>query len=129
MGKHGKQKDSETTLKAADCEEIEYPKPDGKISFDLLTNLQRSGTNHEHDQPSHLVVKEELKHYVKDSYEQYKGVERFCPAGVYEFDDKNELVINAQNCVHCKTCSIKAPENYILWEVPEGSGGPAYTEM
>eukprot|EP00730_Choanoeca_flexa_P009187 TRINITY_DN12603_c0_g3_i1.p1 TRINITY_DN12603_c0_g3~~TRINITY_DN12603_c0_g3_i1.p1 ORF type:complete len:633 (+),score=160.83 TRINITY_DN12603_c0_g3_i1:275-1900(+) len=130
-------KDSEKTKKAAECEPIEYPKPDGVLSFDLLTNLARSGTNHE-DQPSHLRIKPELAHVPSDeSYPEYAGPEsRFCPAKVYEYTDgsehaegKPQLVINSQNCVHCKCCSIKTPKNYIDWAVPEGAGGPAYEVM
>lgn len=123
--------DVEKTKLAKDCKQIQYPKPDGVLSFDLLTNLQRSGTNHNHDQPPHLQIKPELKDApTKISFEQYAGPEqRFCPAKVYEFDDKGTLTINAQNCVHCKTCDIKTPANYIKWTVPEGGGGPAYENM
>jgi len=113
-----------------------YPKPDGVISFDLLTNLQRSGTNHNEDQPCHLQIKPELKHIPeKVSYQEFAAPEtRFCPAKVYEYvtDDDGanpRLVINAQNCIHCKTCDIKAPSNYIRWTVPEGGGGPNYENM
>jgi len=128
--------DSDKTEPANKHKPIDYPKPDGVLSFDLLTNLQRSGTNHEHDQPSHLVVKEELKDVPSDeSIKIYAGPEqRFCPAGVYEYSDpdatgKRCLVINSQNCVHCKCCSIKTPKQYIRWTVPEGGGGPAYVNM
>jgi len=128
--------DSQKTLPAKNFKEILYPKPDGVLSFDLLTSLSRSGTSHEHDQPSHLKIKEELKEVPSDlSITTYDGPEqRFCPAGVYEYteaDDtgKRDLVINAQNCVHCKCCSIKMPEEYIKWSVPEGGGGPSYTVM
>lgn len=115
---------------------IDYPKPDGVLSFDLLTNLQRSGTYHEDDQPAHLKIRPHLKEVPeKESYDTYAGPEtRFCPAKVYEYVAKEEneppkLVINAQNCLHCKTCDIKAPRNYIDWTVPEGGGGPAYDGM
>ncbi len=129
--------DAEKTKKAAEVEQIEYPKPDGKLSFDLLTNLQRSGTYHEDDQPSHLVVKEHLEGVpVEVSYNEYGGgpETRFCPAKVYEYvtdDDGSNprLQINAQNCLHCKTCAIKTPKEYIQWTVPEGGGGPAYSGM
>jgi len=128
--------DSDRTKPAAACDKIVYPLPDGKISFDLLTNLQRSGTFHDHDQPSHLVVKKELAHVPSEiSITQFDGPEqRFCPAGVYEYSDPDEkgrrnLIINAQNCVHCKCCSIKTPKQFIKWTVPEGTGGPAYTLM
>jgi len=121
--------DSEATKKASECEEIEYPKPDGVLSFDLLTNLAYSATSHD-DQPSHLRVKEQLAEAPQESLSEFAGPEqRFCPAGVYEFDEKSELVINAQNCVHCKCCSIKMNKNYIDWTVPEGGGGPKYDVM
>lgn len=128
--KHGKA-DVDCTLPKSECKPIDYPKPDGKISFDLLTNLSRSGTNHEDDQPIHLVVKPGMEEVpVKESLEIYGGPEsRFCPAKVYEFvegeDGNPRLQINAQNCVHCKTCDIKTPKNYIQWTTPEGGGGPA----
>lgn len=133
--------DSARTKLAKECEEIQYPKNDGILSFDLLTNLQRSGTSHDHDQPAHLRVKEEQVDTPSDvSIADYAGPEqRFCPAGVYEYTEamvdpatgcmKRHLVINAQNCVHCKCCSIKTPKEYIRWTVPEGGGGPAYTVM
>ncbi|CAE7339926.1 etfdh [Symbiodinium sp. KB8] len=118
--------DSAKTRPAAASEAIEYPKPDGKLSFDILENLQRSGTNHE-EQPAHLRVKPELAHVPgKVSYKTY---------GVYEYADETDsegngqLIINAQNCVHCKCCSIKMPQEYIDWTVPEGGGGPAYSHM
>lgn len=132
-------RDCDATKPADQCTEIEYPKPDGKLSFDLLTNLQRSGTSHEGDQPAHLRVKPEHQGYddypSEVSIKKYAGPEqRFCPAGVYEYtepdqDGTRRLVINAQNCVHCKCCSIKTPEEFIKWTVPEGGGGPAYTLM
>lgn len=129
--------DSAKTLPASKCEPIDYPKPDGKLSFDLLTNLARSGTNHT-DQPSHLRVKPEHKDTPADiSYPIYAAPEsRFCPAKVYEYTDgsenpekKPQLIINSQNCVHCKCCAIKTPLEYINWTVPEGGGGPAYEIM
>ncbi|CAM9174955.1 unnamed protein product [Ectocarpus fasciculatus] len=133
---HNKTPDSAKTAPAAASKEIQYPKFDNKLSFDLLTNLQRSGTSHEGDQPAHLRVKADLKHVPSEvSIKTYAGPEqRFCPAGVYEYADadasgERALVINAQNCVHCKCCSIKMPQEYIQWTVPEGGGGPAYTVM
>lgn len=122
--------DSEKTKKAAECTPIAYPKPDGKLSFDLLSNLSRSGTNHT-DQPSHLRIKPALAFIPeKVSLQEYAGPEqRFCPAKVYEYNEKQQLVINAQNCLHCKACSIKMPGEYIDWTVPEGGGGPAYEAM
>ena len=120
---------------AKDCKPIEYPKPDGKISFDLLTSVALTNTNHEHDQPSHLTLKNDAVP-VENNLKVYGGPEqRFCPAGVYEFvpvdgggKDDLRLQINAQNCIHCKTCDIKDPSQNINWVPPEG-GGPAYTGM
>lgn len=124
--------DHSTLKRAADCKEITYPKPDGKISFDLLSSVFISNTNHEENQPCHLTLKNQtvpvdinLKLY--DAPEQ-----RYCPAGVYEIvkeGDKPRLQINAQNCLHCKTCDIKDPTQNINWVVPEGSGGPNYPNM
>eukprot|EP00933_Yihiella_yeosuensis_P020971 TRINITY_DN16706_c2_g1_i2.p1 TRINITY_DN16706_c2_g1~~TRINITY_DN16706_c2_g1_i2.p1 ORF type:complete len:624 (+),score=133.82 TRINITY_DN16706_c2_g1_i2:88-1959(+) len=131
-------KDHEYTKPAAQCKKLEYPKPDGVLTFDLLDNLTRAGVNHEHDQPAHLKVKEEKASVpLEVSLPIYDGPEgRFCPAKVYEYvpdeqasDGKMRLQINAQNCVHCKCCSIKTPEEYINWTVPEGSGGPQYAAM
>jgi len=131
-------KDSEYTVPASECSKIEYPKPDGVVSFDILENLIRSGVNHEHDQPAHLKVKEECSSVpLEVSLPKYDGPEgRFCPAKVYEYVPDEEgpegamrLQINAQNCVHCKCCSIKTPQEFINWTVPEGSGGPQYPAM
>ena len=130
--------DSEKTKPAAECVPIEYPKPDGVVSFDLLTSVDRSGTSHDHDQPAHLRIRPEFAAApTSTSLPVYAGPEqRFCPAGVYEYssgeDDRStetELVINAQNCVHCKCCSIKMPSEYVEWTVPEGGGGPSYMVM
>jgi len=128
--------DHAKTKSAENFVEIKYPKPDGVLSFDLLTNLQRSGTSHDHDQPAHLRIKEDKADVPSQtSIKKYAGPEqRFCPAGVYEYTEPDaegnqKLVINAQNCVHCKCCSIKCPEGYIKWTVPEGGGGPAYMVM
>jgi electron-transferring-flavoprotein dehydrogenase len=115
---------------AAECPRIEYPKPDGKLTFDKLSSVFLSNTNHEEDQPSHLQLKdpsvaERVNLPVYDGPEQ-----RYCPAGVYEYvagaDGKRRLQINAQNCVHCKTCDIKDPTQNINWVTPEGGGGPNY---
>jgi electron-transferring-flavoprotein dehydrogenase len=124
-------KDSDRTQPASSHREIAYPKPDQVLSFDLLTSVQRSGTNHSHDQPAHLRVRSDQAHVPEAvSLPVYAAPEtRFCPAGVYEYSEQGKLVINAQNCVHCKCCSIKAPREYIKWTVPEGGGGPAYTLM
>ena len=129
--KHGKG-DHAATKPADQCKKIEYPKPDGEISFDILTSVSRTGTNHEEDQPCHLQVADWDKH-AKMEYPKYQGVEnRFCPAGVYEYveDDSKDLgvrfQINAQNCVHCKTCDIKVPDQDITWQTPQGGEGPKY---
>ena len=126
--------DHQSLKKADECPKIDYPKPDGKITFDKLSSVYLSGTNHEENQPAHLKLKDtsvpieiNLKDY--DAPEQ-----RFCPAGVYEIvrnDDGSDprLQINAQNCVHCKTCDIKDPTQNINWVVPEGGGGPNYPNM
>ncbi|KRT82482.1 FAD dependent oxidoreductase [Oryctes borbonicus] len=124
-----------TKLKPAkDSVPIDYPKPDGKITFDLLSSVALTGTNHEGDQPPHLTLKDDTIP-VKQNLGVYDGPEgRFCPAGVYEFvllesGDGQRLQINAQNCIHCKTCDIKDPSQNINWVVPEGGGGPAYNGM
>ncbi|KLU87857.1 hypothetical protein MAPG_06848 [Magnaporthiopsis poae ATCC 64411] len=120
------------TKPADQCEKIEYEKPDGKLTFDILTSVSRTGTNHEEDQPVHLQVKDWDQHAV-ETWPKFKGLEnRFCPAGVYEYveDPTKELgvrfQINAQNCIHCKTCDIKAPQQDINWQTPQGSEGPKY---
>ena len=118
--------------KAADCTPIDYPKPDGKITFDKLTNVSFSATNHEENQPCHLQLKDKSIP-TSVNLAQYDGPEaRFCPAGVYEYIEEQEgprLQINAQNCVHCKTCDIKDPSQNIEWVTPEGGGGPNYPNM
>ncbi|KAH7020973.1 uncharacterized protein B0I36DRAFT_296472 [Microdochium trichocladiopsis] len=124
--------DHGATKSADACKKIEYPKPDGKITFDILTSVSRTGTNHEEDQPVHLQVKDWEKH-TQETWPKFKGVEnRFCPAGVYEYvEDESKPLgvrfqINAQNCIHCKTCDIKAPHQDINWAVPQGGEGPKY---
>lgn len=118
--------------KASECRKIEYPRPDGKITFDKLTSVQLSGTNHEEDQPVHLTLKD-AGVPININLAEYDGPEqRYCPAGVYEFIDDGaakKLQINAQNCVHCKTCDIKDPTQNIKWVCPEGGGGPRYPNM
>jgi electron-transferring-flavoprotein dehydrogenase len=128
--------DHAKTWPADRCAEIAYPKPDGVLSFDLLTNLARSGTTHEADQPAHLTIKAGMEAVASEvGMPKYAGPEaRFCPAGVYgysdpEADGKRQLTIAAQNCVHCKTCDIKATQGMVKWTVPEGGGGPQYTVM
>ncbi|KAK9886897.1 hypothetical protein WA026_019153 [Henosepilachna vigintioctopunctata] len=119
---------------AIECKEIVYPKPDGKVTFDLLSSVALSGTNHEGDQPPHLTLLDDSVP-TKTNLATYAGPEsRFCPAGVYEYvpnenGEGERLQINAQNCVHCKTCDIKDPTQNINWVVPEGGGGPAYSGM
>jgi electron-transferring-flavoprotein dehydrogenase len=118
---------------AADCQPIAYPKPDGKLTFDRLSSVFISNTNHAEDQPSHLTLKD-ASVPVQVNLAKYAGPEsRYCPAGVYEFvkngDGSDRLQINAQNCVHCKTCDIKDPTQNIVWVTPEGGGGPNYTNM
>ncbi len=112
--------------------EINYPKPDNVISFDRLTNVSFSGTNHEENQPCHLQLKDEQVP-INTNFELYDNPEtRYCPAGVYEIvlnDNKPKLQINAQNCVHCKTCDIKDPTQNINWVTPQGGGGPNYQGM
>jgi electron-transferring-flavoprotein dehydrogenase len=128
---HGKP-DSATLKPAADCRPIVYPKPDGKLTFDKLSSVFLSNTNHEEDQPVHLVVRDMALQ--KDSeHDVYAGPsQRYCPAGVYEWVEeggKPRFVINAQNCVHCKTCDIKDPNRNINWVPPEGGGGPNYSNL
>ena len=125
--------DSKATKPSKEFKPINYPPPDSKITFDLLTNLQRSNTYHAEDQPAHLRIKPNAKEFAESiSIKDYAAPEqRFCPASVYEYvgDSDKKLVINAQNCVHCKCCSIKMPGEYIEWTVPEGGGGPQYQVM
>lgn len=127
------QKDSETIEKASQHKKIDYPKHDGKITFDILESVSRSDTFHDHNSPSHLVVKPGQERSWQKSLKEYGGFEqRYCPAKVYEFvekDGKEVLQINAQNCVHCKTCSIKSFEEYLDWNVPQGGEGPQYKIM
>jgi electron-transferring-flavoprotein dehydrogenase len=118
---------------ASECKPIVYPKPDGKLTFDRLSSVFISNTNHAEDQPAHLTLKD-ASIPVKVNLAQYAGPEsRYCPAGVYEFvkneDGSERLQINAQNCVHCKTCDIKDPTQNIVWVTPEGGGGPNYANM
>ncbi|MEE8544413.1 MAG: 4Fe-4S dicluster domain-containing protein, partial [Alphaproteobacteria bacterium] len=113
---------------------IDYPKPDGVVSFDLLSSVYISNTNHEEDQPVHLRLKDESVPIAVNLARYDAPEQRYCPAGVYEIvvddDDGNpRLQINAQNCVHCKSCDIKDPTQNIDWVVPEGGGGPNYPNM
>jgi electron-transferring-flavoprotein dehydrogenase len=118
---------------AAEMPKISYPKPDGQITFDKLSSVFVSNTNHEENQPAHLTLKDNSVP-VQINLAKYAGPEsRYCPAGVYEFvkndDGGDRLQINAQNCVHCKTCDIKDPTQNIVWVTPEGGGGPNYAGM
>ena len=118
---------------AAECQPIQYPKPDGKLTFDRLSSVFISNTNHEENQPAHLTLKD-ASVPVGINLAKYAGPEaRYCPAGVYEYvkyeDQSDRLQINAQNCVHCKTCDIKDPTQNIVWVTPEGGGGPNYSGM
>jgi electron-transferring-flavoprotein dehydrogenase len=118
---------------ASECPQIVYPKPDNKLTFDRLTSVFISNTNHEEHQPAHLTLKD-ASIPVNVNLATYAGPEsRYCPAGVYEFvknaDNTDRLQINAQNCVHCKTCDIKDPTQNIVWVTPEGGGGPNYSGM
>jgi electron-transferring-flavoprotein dehydrogenase len=124
--------DHETLVDKRKARPIQYPKPDGVLTFDRLTDLSFSNTNHGEDQPAHLTLKDPSIP-VTVNLEKYAGPEqRYCPAGVYEYVDvetRPRLQINAQNCVHCKTCDIKDPLQNIVWVAPEGGGGPNYPNM
>ncbi len=129
---HGKT-DAEATGEASKFQPIDYPKPDGKLSFDRLTNVSFSATNHEESQPAHLKLKDPSIP-VSVNLPKYAGPSaRYCPAGVYEFvkdeSGSDKFVINFQNCVHCKTCDIKDPSQNINWTVPQGGDGPNYPNM
>ena len=118
---------------AAECKPIDYPKPDGKLTFDRLSSIYLSNVNHEEQQPAHLTLRD-ASVPVAINLAKYAGPEaRYCPAGVYEFvkneDNSDRLQINAANCVHCKTCDIKDPTQNIVWVTPEGGGGPNYAGM
>jgi electron-transferring-flavoprotein dehydrogenase len=129
--KHGKP-DFASLKPAASCRPIAYPKPDGKLTFDRLSSVYLSNTNHEEDQPVHLHVRNAALQQSSE-YDVYAGPSaRYCPAGVYEWVEEGgqpRYVINAQNCVHCKTCDIKDPNQNITWVPPEGGGGPNYPNM
>jgi len=130
---HHSHADHECLKPASDFTPIAYPKPDGKLTFDRLSSVFISNTNHAEDQPIHLTLKD-ASVPVGINLAKYAGPEaRYCPAGVYEFvkndDNTDRLQINAQNCVHCKTCDIKDPTQNIVWVTPEGGGGPNYSNM
>ncbi|KAK4056675.1 hypothetical protein OIO90_002227 [Microbotryomycetes sp. JL221] len=135
---HHPSEDHAATKKASDFEPIDYPAPDGVLSFDILTSVSRTGTNHAENQPVHLHIEQKDRPaHVKKNVEEFAGLlGRACPAAVYEYveaEGKDEdasghkLVINSQNCIHCKTCSIKVPTQDIEWRTPEGGGGPKYS--
>lgn len=133
---HRTQPDHAYLKPASQCKPIDYPKPDGKLTFDRLSSVFISNTNHEEEQPPHLTLKD-ASVAVQVNLAQFAGPEaRYCPAGVYEFvpdesqgGNAQRLQINAQNCVHCKTCDIKDPTQNIVWITPEGGGGPNYSGM
>ncbi len=130
---HNTVRDHTKLRPAAEMPQISYPKPDGVISFDRLSSVFMSNTNHEENQPAHLTLRNSTVP-VNINLAQYAGPEsRYCPAGVYEFvktdEGEDRLQINAQNCVHCKTCDIKDPTQNIVWVTPEGGGGPNYAGM
>ncbi len=134
LPQHHDHADCETLQKKTDVTPIVYPKPDGALTFDRLSSVFISNTNHSEDQPAHLTLKDasvpiNVNLALYDAPEQ-----RYCPAGVYEIvrDESGanpRLQINAQNCVHCKTCDIKDPTQNIVWVTPEGGGGPNYPNM
>lgn len=129
-----KHTDAEATKPASEFTPVEYPKPDGKLTFDILTSVSRTGTYHQEDEPCHLrIPQQNHRKHAEISFPKFKGIEqKFCPAGVYEYiEDEEEPLgvkfnINSQNCIHCKTCDIKVPAQDINWEVPEGGDGPKY---
>jgi electron-transferring-flavoprotein dehydrogenase len=133
---HGKP-DSATLKRASECRRIAYPKPDGVLTFDRLSSVFLSNTNHEEDQPVHLRLADPVVQKASE-HDVYAGPSaRYCPAGVYEWVEGDagstagepRFVINAQNCVHCKTCDIKDPNENITWVPPQGGEGPVYLNM
>ena len=129
---HNHKADHTALRPASECKPIAYPKPDGKLTFDRLSSVFISNTNHEENQPIHLTLKDAAVP-VEVNLARYAGPEnRYCPAGVYEFVSEggaSRLQINAQNCVHCKTCDIKDPTQNIVWVTPQGGEGPNYPNM
>ncbi len=129
---HNPHPDHESLQKASEAKPIDYPAPDGVITFDRLSSIYLSSTNHEEDQPSHLTLKDAAIPIAFNLPEYDEPAQRYCPAGVYEVVEENgqpRFQINAPNCVHCKTCDIKDPKQNIVWVVPEGGGGPNYSGM
>ena len=126
------QPDHESLDRSSDAERIDYPKPDGILTFDQMSSVFLSSTNHEEDQPSHLQLKDESIPVAYNLPEFDEPAQRYCPAGVFEIVEEGgakKFQINAPNCVHCKTCDIKDPKQNIVWTVPEGGGGPNYSNM
>ena len=126
--------DAASTEAASKHKPIDYPRPDGALTFDRLTNVAFSATNHEEDQPAHLRLKDASIPVGVNLPQFLEPAQRYCPAGVYEIVSGEggadpEFQINAQNCVHCKTCDIKDPSQNIVWTTPEGGGGPNYPNM
>lgn len=120
--------DDKQLQKAQNTAPIDYPKPDGVLTFDRLSSVQLSNTNHEENQPCHLKLKDPDIPVKKNLPDYAEPAQRYCPAGVYEIVE-GKFVINAQNCVHCKTCDIKDPAQNIDWTPPQGGGGPNYANM
>ena len=129
---HDDKEDYAQMLPASDCKEIEYPKPDGELSFDKLSSVFLSNTNHEEDQPCHLQLADQTIPLNRNLPQYAEPAQRYCPAGVYEVIEEageQRFQINSQNCLHCKTCDIKDPAQNIRWVTPEGMGGPNYPNM
>jgi electron-transferring-flavoprotein dehydrogenase len=129
--RHGKS-DAAATGEARKHKPIDYPKPDGVLSFDRLTNVAFSFTNHEENQPAHLTLKDPAIPISVNLPKYAEPAQRYCPAGVYEVVGEGQdarFVINFQNCVHCKTCDIKDPSQNIVWVTPQGGDGPNYPNM
>ena len=130
---HNRKPDNDSLKRADQAPKIDYPKPDGVISFDLLSSVYISNTNHEEDQPCHLKLADPSVPVERNLPRFDEPAQRYCPAGVYEIVEDSQgaprFQINAQNCVHCKTCDIKDPEQNINWVPPEGGGGPNYSGM
>ena len=129
---HDRRMDHTCLKKADEAPRISYPKPDGKLSFDKLSSVFLSNTNHEEDQPVHLKLRDPSIPIAQNLPLYDEPAQRYCPAGVYEVvrdGGEPRFQINAQNCVHCKTCDIKDPAQNITWVAPEGSGGPNYPNM
>lgn len=125
--------DHEQLKLASKSKKISYPKPDGKLSFDKLSSVFLSNTNHEEVQPCHLQLKDSDIPIKVNLAKFDEPAQRYCPAGVYEVNEneqgEKQFVINSQNCIHCKTCDIKDPSQNITWVTPEGAGGPNYPNM